>query len=403
MRLRTLFAIYLASTAAAICTPFAIHGLAMTRLRMMPVNSEAPLQAAPPQHPLMDPYQKSLMCSARDGAHYYKSTLSTGGVYMSEFGKEFIPDIVVQACAISWSGNLYLVGKTENQNWLRSYTPTAELRWSVERDENCSSPALSRDTIYLICMPRSGNTKLIAYDPEGQVRWIFEIGGFDWNPVPPAVGTDGTVYIYSAVQSSPEVIAISPDGQQRWSAPVPARANDPLPIRVNQLALSDDGTVVVSVPFGNVVAFSADGQQLWSFHSGQKVNNGGFVIGPDGTVYFAGGFLYALDGDGKPKWTFKSELTYIKGDYFDGDLAVGADGTVYARSYYNQLYAITRDGRKKWAVNETKPSLPGLTLGIDSLHTYMAWYSIKMGSGLAQHGWPSVDHNDRNDRSLEMP
>jgi hypothetical protein len=396
MRLPALFALYAISTAAAIASPYAIHTVEMMRRKSMPVNSEAPLEPAPAAHTAMGPPHESLVCTAGNGAEYYKSNLFTGGVSVGNVTgdrRSFIPDVVVQSCALGNDGTLYLVGTSDNQNWLRAYSQTGQLERSSARDEYCSPPALSRNgTIYLICMPHSGNTTLVAYDPEFRVQWTFPTGGFEWNPVPPAIGPDGTVYVYSGVQSAPAIIAIAAQGQKLWSAPVPAK--------VSQLAVTDDGTVLVNVPAGHAIAFDAQGRQLWSFYSGARVLNGGIAVAGDGTVYFAAGFLYALDKSGKPKWNFKSELTYTQGDCFDGDLVIADDGTVYARSYYNQLYAVTPDGRKKWAVTSSSPALPGLMLSSDgSLRTQSAWYSVP--GGLATHGWPSSDHDPRNTRSQE--
>jgi hypothetical protein len=63
-------------------------------------------------------------------------------------------------------------------------------------------------------------------------------------------------------------------------------------------------------------------------------------------------------------------LTYTRHDYFDGSPVIAEDGTIYVDSYLHQLYAITPDGGKKWAVNNTSPALPGLMLsGTGGLRT----------------------------------
>jgi outer membrane protein assembly factor BamB len=144
------------------------------------------------------------------------------------------------------------------------------------------------------------------------------------------------------------------------------------------------------------------GRELWRFYSGAPVNNGacGLTVAADGTVYFAAGFLYALDKTGSTKWTFKSELTYTRTDYFDGSLVVAEDGTIYAQSYYRQLYAITPQGRKKWATNTTPAGPADLMLSSDGgLRTNWAWFVVP--SGLATHGWPSPNGDAQNSRSEE--
>jgi outer membrane protein assembly factor BamB len=392
MRLRRLFVFYIISTAAAIGTPFAIHGVEMVRRWMMPVNSEAALESAPALHRApTGAFQPIPVCSANDGREYYNDRDFAVGSDPSG-RRSLISDIVVRYCSVSDDGTLYLEGGRfrETETWLRAYSGNGKLKWTVPIDEIYSPLALARDgTAYLISMPRSGNTVLTAYDADGSVKWHLALGGFEWDPVPPAIGPDGTIYVFSGGQS---VIAITPQGQERWRASVPAR--------VWELVVGADGRVFVNVPTGNLIAFDAQGHKLWSFYSGAKGGNGGVAVGGDGVVYFASGFLYALDSSGKAKWTFKSELTYTKDDYFDGDPVIAEDGTVYADSYYHQLCAITPNGRKKWVVGNQRPNLPGLALSTYSfLRTQSAWFSLS--SGLATSGWPTANHDYRNSRSQE--
>jgi hypothetical protein len=311
----------------------------------------------------------------------------------TEDRRVFVDDITVQSCAVGKDGTLYLVGTSENENWFRAYSRSGRFKWSIPRDEYCSRPAVARNgNTYLICMPRTGNTQLTVYDSDGQLRWALPTGGFEWSPVAPAIGPDGTIYAYTGVQSAPAIIAVTPDGRNLWSTSVLSQ--------VSQLEVSPNGTIVVNIPAGHASAFDPQGRELWRFYSGVRVNNGGLTVAADGTVYFAAGFLYALDQNGNTKWTFKSELTYTRGDYFDGSPIVSENGTIYAQSYYRQLYAVTPEGRKKWATNTTAPGLADLMLSSDGgLRTNWAWFVVS--SGLATHGWPSPNGNAENTRSEE--
>lgn len=394
MPLRLLFLVYLVSTATAISTPLAIHELEMARRRMMPVNSEAPLEPTPTQHPApTGPFQPVPACTGRDGVEYYNDRDFSTGSDVSD-RRSFIPNIAVHSCAVRADGTLYLVGASDGQSWLRAYSPVAELKWTAPTDEIQSPLAVARDgTAYLITMPRTGNTILTAYTADGEASWRVDIGGFEWNPVPPAIGPDGTIYIYSGVQSASEIIAITSQGQERWRASLLAMAS--------KLAVGPDGTVFAVVPAGHVIAFDPQGHQLWSFYANSSRVNGGIAVAADGTVFFSAGSLYALDSSGKAKWTFKSELTYTQGDYFDGNPVIAEDGTVYAASYYHQLYAITASGRKKWVFSNKSPGLPDdIMLTSDHiLRTRSGWFSVS--SGLATKGWPSENHDVCNTRSQE--
>jgi hypothetical protein len=394
MRLPTLFAVYLISTATAIATPFAIHEVEMARRRMIPVNSETPLEPAPIQHEApQGAFQPIPACQAPDGTEYFMDSSFSAGSEI-ENRRVFIANITVQSCAIGKDGTLYLVGTSENQIWFRAYSRSGQLKWSIPRDEYCSRPAVARnDNTYLVCTPRTGNTQLTAYDSDGRLRWTLPTGGFEWNPAPPAIGPGGGIYAYTGVPSAPEIIAVTTEGKKLWSASVLSQ--------VSQVVVGPDGTIVVNIPAGHSMAFDPQGRELWRFYSGARVINGGLTVATDGTVYFAAGFLFALDKQGNTKWTFKPELAYTRGDYFDGSPVIAQDGTIYAQSYYRQLYAITPQGRKKWVTNTTTPGPANLVLSSDGgLRTNWAWFVVS--SGLATQGWPSPNGDAQNTRSGEL-
>ena len=215
MRLRAWFAIYAMSTVAAFASPFAIRSIEMMRRRTIPVNSEAALAPAPAPHRAptgaFDPLPA---CEAPDGSEYYNGYHFSAGSEIEE-RHTFVPDIKVQFCVIGRDSTVYLVATSDNDNWFRAYTRNGQMKWSVARAEYCSPPAVARDgSAYIISMPRSGNTTLAAYDPDGRQRWTFPTGGFEWNPIPPAIGPDGTVYAYDGGQSTDEIIAITANGEK---------------------------------------------------------------------------------------------------------------------------------------------------------------------------------------------
>jgi outer membrane protein assembly factor BamB len=219
--------------------------------------------------------------------------------------------------------------------------------------------------------------------------------------VAPAIGPDGTVYIFSSVKPSDwpncrhtclAVLAISPQGQERWRVQVANRPKD--------LLVDANGRLLVNGLSGNVIAFDPQGHQLWSFVSGDKFEPGGVAIAADGTVYFASRFLYALDHKGEAKWIFRPETSYTENEGFGETPVIAEDGTVYAFSRHHELFAITASGRKKWVVGDLPPGGSGVELSANGiLRTPSAWFSVS--SGLASHGWPSANRDGRNSRSQE--
>ncbi len=68
------------------------------------------------------------------------------------------------------------------------------------------------------------------------------------------------------------------------------------------------------------------------------------AIAPDGTIYAGSGddSLYAINPDGTLKWVYET------GQAVSASPVIGSDGTIYAASYDRQLYALTPDGALKW-------------------------------------------------------
>jgi len=70
--------------------------------------------------------------------------------------------------------------------------------------------------------------------------------------------------------------------------------------------------------------------------------DGGPTIGLDGTIYFGGDAVYAVNPNGDLRWRFAT------GGHVSTAPAVMPDGTVIAGSMDNNLYAINKDGTKRW-------------------------------------------------------
>jgi len=401
MRLRTLFLIYGLSTAAAFAAPYAMTAIENARRKTIPVNSEPPLESAPALQSRGMWSGDGPACSASNGTIYYGDAKQSDGRdpggNLRPFAHSLRSDFL--ACAVGNDGTVYLPGVSNNRAWwLNAYEPTGQMKWSVPTQEVCSRPALGGDgTVYLVSRPRSGTTVLIHYGADGSQLWETPIGGTGWHPTAPAIAANGTIYVTAASQ----LVAIGSGGQEIWRVTVPHSASE----NVNGLIVGEDGRIFVQVVRG-AVAFNERGEKLWEFLSDSQDMDGGIALGGDGTLYLASRFLYALDKTGKPKWEFKSELTYTTRDYFGHYPLIAKDGTIYANSYYDQLYAITPDGRKKWLVSGEPRAVtrawgqPMLTRD-GRLVTNAGWFAVP--SGLASTGWPAENHDNSNSRRQENP
>jgi len=125
----------------------------------------------------------------------------------------------------------------------------------------------------------------------------------------PALGNDGTIFVND---SGGELYALSPDGALLWKQPL-AGGTPP--------AIATDGTIFVGEAAG-LTALAPDGSRRWHFAGDAAV--GAPLVDGEGTVFYSdGAALHAVGADGLPRWTLPGTF---------GDLALAADGTLYAGS-----------------------------------------------------------------------
>jgi len=406
MRLRTVFFIYVLSTAAAVAAPYVMTAVENAQRKTISVNSESPLESAPVLQPRSLWGEAAPACIALDGTIYHKNGMQSDwrdpGRTLRPFARGNKEEF--DSCAVSRDGTVYAIGQNRNRLWqLSSYKPSGDLNWSIPTLELCSRPALDGNGIvYLVSREKRGTTILTAFRPDGSHLWETPIGGTGWYLTAPAIAANGDMYLAAASFTAPaQLVAISSKGRELWRIAVPhmmaGNGNGPI--------IGEDGRIFVQVAKG-AAAFNEHGEKLWEFTSGNQDTDGGIALGGDGILYVASRFLYALDKSGKPEWIFKSERTYTDRDDFSHHPLIAKDGTIYANSYYEQLYAITPDGRKKWVVNgeptvmERAWGQPILTQG-GTLVTNAGWFAVS--SGLATAGWPTENHDNSNSRHQEKP
>jgi hypothetical protein len=183
----------------------------------------------------------------------------------------------------------------------------------------------------------------------------------------PAIADDGTILFGTGTNDNTSqpvyvgqgpVWAVSPQGEKKWTYEfAPATFSHTLDFAsgagvpgkspaCSQPAVGADGTTYW---MGHgVYALTSDGALRWAFDPSEDFYS--LAIAEDGSVYaLADGALFALAPDGTQKWKYAFE----KSDYFEGDLAVGTDGTVYFTIRHpgglaSQLIALTSQGTVKW-------------------------------------------------------
>jgi outer membrane protein assembly factor BamB len=170
--------------------------------------------------------------------------------------------------------------------------PATQPRWTLDVGRSATAPVVAADgTIYVGTSPISseGSPKLVAIAPTGQQRWAYSAE--DNFEVPPAIGTDGTLF----APTGRSVHAIAPDGSRRWLMFLGEGPQQQPP------AIAGDGTVyVVSSVNGRLVALDpSTGAIRWtvSLPGAESAP----TVGSDGTIWVAGnGALHALSPAGAP-------------------------------------------------------------------------------------------------------
>jgi outer membrane protein assembly factor BamB len=139
--------------------------------------------------------------------------------------------------------------------------------------------------------------------------------------------------------------------------------------------IDGDGTVYVGSADRTFYAIAADGHLLWSKLTGEIIDSSA-LLDDRGHVYVGSGDgnLYALDRTtGAPVWTFTADdpgpTAFIK--WFEGNVAIGGDGTLVVPNDNFFTYALARDDaavRWKFETKDQTWSLPAVDAATGRLY-----------------------------------
>ncbi len=222
-------------------------------------------------------------------------------------------------------------------------------------------------TVYVAVNPLGPTTDLVAFNPDGSIKWEF-IEPDSWGVAAgPAIGPDGNVYVafYDAEQECFGLTSFTPDGFFRWNNP-----GDPF--------LYEHGGLGAELVFGSSVgggeidqvvltvdrdddpwlyAFDMEsGAQNWAVQRGVTEyfmqNQIQPETGTDGQVYMSE--FIGFSGLGWALWAFDA-ATGERLWYYDPDILsaasgpeVGPDGTIYFSWDISRVGAVTKDGDPLW-------------------------------------------------------
>ena len=249
----------------------------------------------------------------------------------------------------------------------------------------------------------TGRSPIAAAYPEGTAYaepWSFETGKGIFST--PILGGDGTVYVGSADHN---FYAINPeDGSERWryqtgelidSAATITRFDEELGYS-KVVFLSGDGNIYC-LRTGD--GLTQEERLLWTFEAtldpGPGYNNwweGNVVMGFDGTLY-AGNTnwnYYAFTQEGDPVWT------YTTGSNAWSAASFADDGTVYWGSLDTFIHAVNPDGTNRWKtmtlgfVSSSAAIGSDGTVYIGSFDSTM--YALDPDTGRVKWQFPTTDH-----------
>ena len=118
--------------------------------------------------------------------------------------------------------------------------------------------------------------------------------------------------------------------------------------------IDEQNVIYVGSADHHFYAIDSAGQEKWRFRTGEVIDSAGALPADDpGTILFPSGdgFLYRLNReDGSLIWKFDARTSprMSYNNWFEGNIVLGPDGTIYAGNTNFNYYAITPDGQLKW-------------------------------------------------------
>jgi outer membrane protein assembly factor BamB len=165
---------------------------------------------------------------------------------------------------------------------------------------------------------------------------------------PFAAGSPWPKFRGNAAQTARGTVHASTEGGAQWKFSTGAGI-------FSSPVVAADGTVYFGSADQTFYALNADGTPRWTIPTGEIIDSAG-LLDDEGRVYFGSGdgILRAADAaSGQIVWTMPADSPAATGafiNWFEGNVALGADGTLYVPNDDFRVYAVDRDaGSVEWA------------------------------------------------------
>ncbi|MEE8382403.1 MAG: PQQ-binding-like beta-propeller repeat protein, partial [Thermodesulfobacteriota bacterium] len=127
----------------------------------------------------------------------------------------------------------------------------------------------------------TGDNYLYSVSPAGVENWRYQMDSFS-NGIP-SIGPDGTVYIGEFIGGpTTSLYAINPDGTLKWQFELAGNIN-----YQSSVALINGGETVVFGTYTNeVYALNADDMSIQWIYTAENMVQASVAVSPDGQIFF---------------------------------------------------------------------------------------------------------------------
>ena len=251
--------------------------------------------------------------------------------------------------AIGPDGTIYVPGTRH----LYAFNPDGSSPWITPYNLTTSRNSLIAISTTGIIFEVDNNGTLYAINPFNTVAssiWSLKVGCL---PATLAVGPSGSIYCgTSSNGTAAALVSISPNGAFQWSFNTKSSVNVPP-------AIGTDGTIYTVSSGGAIYAIYPTGSQMWALYNIHQEQTSP-IIGPNGTLYVSGELgtsgspgLIAINS-GSEGW---SEFCYsIGGSVCVGfgpivSLSIDNSGNIYVGTNTSGFISVNSAGGLRWVFN----------------------------------------------------
>lgn len=186
---------------------------------------------------------------------------------------------------------------------LHAFEPDGSPHWpapfemTLIQEKSLSSPAIGADGVLYFGSELAGAQFLgfvYAVNPDGTLRWRYEVPGERHVRASPAIGSDGTIYVTTKAYPADGVaqpalcLAFNPDGSVKWVYEIPPTNELVLTDSYTSPAIGADGTIYFAAESGYIFALDSEGELLWRENFHNTINWSSPMLMDDGTLYIGG-------------------------------------------------------------------------------------------------------------------